>query len=91
MIYLSALAINQKEPNFANEYLQSMFQRNHVAVPNLRLLAAVQLQQFNEALKIFRSIVIVCDDNYTPKVDVFAKEVVIVNVLLIFLKIVEEN
>lgn len=77
LIFLSALAIDQGAPHVAIEILNTqLWPTAHQAIPSLRLNALMQMQKFLDALQIMRTILVVFDNNRSPKNEVIAIDVV---------------
>lgn len=58
MIFLAALALNQNAPDLIEEYLAQLWSNSHVAIPNLRFKAALDMKRLTNALQILRSILL---------------------------------
>lgn len=75
-MFLSALALNQNAPNMANKYLTTLWPTAHEAIASLKLNALLQMRRFADSLQMLRSILVVFDNQRTPKAEVIAQDVV---------------
>lgn len=62
---MAALALNQNAPDLTEKYLSELWTNCHIAIPNLRFKAALDMQRFTNALQILRSVLISPDGSST--------------------------
>ncbi|XP_031634542.1 pentatricopeptide repeat-containing protein 2, mitochondrial-like [Contarinia nasturtii] len=75
-IFLSALALNQNAPHLTNQFLSTLWPSAHEAIISLRLLAFLKMHKFVDVLQFLRSILLIYDNNKTPKTDVISNEAI---------------